>query len=67
MAHTPDDLEAERERAVKFIDYATNTLKGPMSNVERAWMVADRKDAREYLAEVDAKIAARAALEAAKS
>lgn len=31
------------------------TLKGPLSNEERAWWVADRKDAREELAVLKAR------------
>lgn len=55
----PNELEAERTRAVEFIRYATETLRGPMPNFERALMAADRSDARRYLAEVEAKIAAK--------
>lgn len=41
------------QRALDFIAHATEALKGPMSNLERALMVADRKDARAFLASID--------------
>ncbi len=40
------------QEAKDFIEYATQTLKRPMSNAERALMVQDRKDARAFLAEM---------------
>lgn len=47
-----------REETIAFIEYATRTLAGPMSNIERALMVADRKDARDHLTKLDAGTAA---------
>ena len=38
------------EETEEFIAEATKRLAGPMDNVERAMLVADRKEAREYLA-----------------
>lgn len=37
------------EEAKAFIDECTARLKGPMSNLERALTVADRKDAQSWL------------------
>ena len=38
------------EEARAFIDECTKRLKGPLSQIERALICADRKDAREWLA-----------------
>lgn len=38
-----------KEEAENFIKYATDRLKGSLNNLERALLVADRKDAKEYL------------------
>ncbi len=38
------------EGTQKFIIECGERLKGPLSNTERALIVADRKDAREWLA-----------------
>lgn len=40
------------EEIESFIAEVTTRLKGPMSNLERALLVADRKDAREDLAKL---------------
>jgi len=41
-----------RERLIEGIAAITQELKGPMSNVERAWLVADRADMRAELAKL---------------
>lgn len=43
-----------RERLTDGIAAITRELKGPMSNVERAWLVADRCDMRTELVKMDA-------------
>ena len=48
-----DDIETKKQEAVDFIAEATKRLKGPLSNIERAWLVADRKDARAYLSKLE--------------
>ena len=51
--HSPDgdgtSVSERKEAAKKFIKDATAALKGPMPNIVRAMLVADRKDARVYL------------------
>lgn len=49
-----------REETIEFIEYCTATLKGHMSNLDRALMCADLKDAREYLAKLEADATAAA-------
>lgn len=46
----PEGMMRTREETEAFIAEVTAQLQGPMSNVERALMAADRKDARVYLA-----------------
>lgn len=45
-----DSIETAAQKAREFIAQATDALKGPMSNTERALLVADRRDARDFLA-----------------
>lgn len=54
-----EKLAEERAKVAADIDQMTAELKGPMTNVERAWTVADRRDARRRLAELDAMLKAR--------
>jgi hypothetical protein len=52
------DAERKQARRQYLLDACadiTAQLKGPMSNVERAWLVADRKDFRAELAKIDKK------------
>ncbi len=46
------DSTAERARLERFDREITEALKGPMNNVERAWLVVGRRDIRARLAEL---------------
>ncbi len=48
----PDSTSDELRAAAEEI---TALLKGPMSNVERAWLVEDRRDIRAELAKRESK------------
>lgn len=51
------DLRRLIASAETFIEEATKSLKGPLSNLDRALLVADRKDAREAKAHAEADLA----------
>ena len=43
-------LHSTTEEIEAFIAECSERLKGPMDNVERAWTVADRREARDEIA-----------------
>lgn len=49
------DMDTPREEVVKAIDSISHTMKGPLTNVVRAWLHEDRQGLRELLAKIDAK------------
>lgn len=52
MSETPEERIADLRRSIEEIG---EFLKGPLSNTERAWAVADRRDLREAIKYWEAK------------